>query len=458
MRIYPGLIILLLTAVVARGQQALAGHILDRVTCAKDPTQTYALYVPSAYTPQQAWPVIFCFDPGARGREPVARFQAAAEKYGYVVAGSLTSRNGPWADNAAAIQAMVNDVNAHLNLDGKRLYTAGLSGGARVATQLALVGLAKGVIACSAGFPQSNDGIPARVPFVFFGTTGTEDFNHHEMVQLDDELNERGATHRIVVFDGGHEWASVERLTEAVEWLELQAMRSGTRPKDEAMIKAFLTARLAAIPSAPPGEVWRANQEVAADFAGLADVAAFDGRAKELGATKEVKAWRKAAHDLENREEGLSSALMEASNTSVAAMRKKVAALRAIADATENSPDRQMARRVLAGAAMNAREGVRPLLEAGDGNTAARLLEMAVAIHPERSRNYFDLARARALDGDKKRALEALQQAADTGFSETARAESEPAFAKIKGEPAFQAALEKIRANPPEPPGRGREP
>jgi poly(3-hydroxybutyrate) depolymerase len=105
---------LLAVTVAARAQTGLTGRLLEKVTCAQNPEQTYALYVPSAYTAEKAWPVIFCFDPGAHGLEPVERLRAAAEKYGYIVAGSLNSRNGPWADNVVAIQAMIGDVDTHL--------------------------------------------------------------------------------------------------------------------------------------------------------------------------------------------------------------------------------------------------------------------------------------------------------------------------------------------------------
>jgi predicted esterase len=458
MRFILGLILALLGAANGRAQADMIGRILDPVTCQQDPKQTYVLYVPSNYTPQKLWPVIFCFDPGARGREPVERLQAAAEKYGYIVAGSLTSRNGLWAANAAAIQAMAGDVDAHLRLDPRRIYAAGLSGGARVATQLALIGFAKGVIACSAGFPQSDQGIPQKLPFVFYGTAGTEDFNYRELRKLDDELDDRGATHRIVVIEGGHEWAPAPQLTEAVLWLELQAMRSGARPRDDAMIQAAFAARVAALPTQPAGEVWRASKEIAADFTGLADVKPFDQRARELGATGEVKAWRKAERDLITHEEWLSGELADlTSEGATAAVKKKVAELRALADAPADSPERRMAKRVLTGTAMFARENVRGLMDQGDYADAARLLETAIAIRPEQTRNYFDLARARALDGDRKRALEVLQQAAGKGFSDAARIEDDGAFAKLKTDPAWPALLARVRANPsePVPPSRG---
>src|SRR5580704_3827412 len=85
------------------------GQIIAHVPCAKDATQSYALYLPSNYTPDRAWPVIYAFDPGGRGQNPVTRYQDAAEKYGYIVAGSNNSRNGPWAVSQAALTAMTRD-------------------------------------------------------------------------------------------------------------------------------------------------------------------------------------------------------------------------------------------------------------------------------------------------------------------------------------------------------------
>ena len=70
------------------------GRVIPSVTCVQDATESYALYLPAAYTPDRAWPVIFAFDPGGRGQNRVDRYQAAAEQYGFIVAGSNNSRNG----------------------------------------------------------------------------------------------------------------------------------------------------------------------------------------------------------------------------------------------------------------------------------------------------------------------------------------------------------------------------
>ena len=219
-----------------------AGKISDDIKCAAEPSQSYALYLPSNYSPDRLWPVILAFDPGARGRVPVERYQAAAELYGYIVAGSNQSRNGAWSVSEAAIQAMSRDVGDRFAVDDKRVYTAGMSGGARVAMAVALSSpRIAGVIASSAGFPDSK---PRKsVGFVVFGTAGSEDFNYMEMRQLDRALT---SPHRLRIFNGGHVWLSSELAVEAVEWLELQAMKSGRLARDEAKIDRIFTKRAAA--------------------------------------------------------------------------------------------------------------------------------------------------------------------------------------------------------------------
>ena len=49
-------------------QEVPAGKVVERVACRADDRQSYALYLPSTYTPERSWPILYCLDPGARGR------------------------------------------------------------------------------------------------------------------------------------------------------------------------------------------------------------------------------------------------------------------------------------------------------------------------------------------------------------------------------------------------------
>ena len=68
------------------------GVLIERVPLAANPEESYALYLPAGYSPDRPAPILYGFDPRARGRVPVERFQAAAERYGWVVVGSASNR------------------------------------------------------------------------------------------------------------------------------------------------------------------------------------------------------------------------------------------------------------------------------------------------------------------------------------------------------------------------------
>ncbi len=344
------LLLWLLAATAAFGQDLPAGQIIDRVTCAADPSQSYALFVPADYTPSRSWPVIFAFDPGARGRVPVERYRAAAERYGYIVVGSNNSRNGGM-EFPRVLAALTNDVAARLAVNPKRVYLAGMSGGARTALGVALASKEiAGVIASSAGYPDSN--IRKSLSFPIFATAGTEDFNHLEMRKLDRALT---TPHRLVIFDGGHVWLSSDLALQAVEWMELHAMKAGLRPRDDVEVDRQLAARVAAAGTGSGKDTFRALQAIADDFQGLKDVSTFRRRATELGRDNAIRAALDAERDDDRREEvalremdALVSRL--ASNDRLAVLsqlRQKWMALSAAAKNPVDSMERQMARRVL---------------------------------------------------------------------------------------------------------------
>ena len=344
-------LIWLFAGVTALAADLPAGEIIDRVTCAADPSQSYALFVPAGYTPSRTWPVIFAFDPGGRGRTPVERYQAAAERYGYVVVGSNNSRNGS-TEISRILAAMTNDVAQRLAVDPKRVYLAGMSGGARVALGIALASKdIAGVIASSAGYPDSR--IRKTLTFPLFATAGTDDFNHLEMRRLDRELS---TTHRLVIFTGGHVWLSSELALQAVEWMELHAMKTGLKPRDNAEIDRMFASRTASVDmSKSDVETLRALRALAEDFQSLEDVSTFAARATEIGRDARVRAALESERDEDRREENIlreiaSMAARLSSDGRLAALndlRQRWRDLSAQAKNPADSTQRQLARRVL---------------------------------------------------------------------------------------------------------------
>jgi len=353
-------ITLVVAAAASRAADLPTGQIVDRVECAADVSQHYALYLPSNYTAARQWSVILAFDGGGHGRVPVERYQQAAEKYGYIVAGSLNSRNGPWEVSMRAAKAMTADVKARFSIDPKRVYTAGMSGGARVALKIALDSKQiAGVFASSAGFP---DEFISRPPFPVFGSAGTDDFNHLEMFQLDRRLT---TPHRVLYFEGGHTWLPAELATQGVEWMELQAMKSGLRPHDTALLGVWFAARVVRIDALKDNaETLRELMQLIADFEGLEDVSKYADRAKRLLKQQDVRDALTEETKNEEREVRVQGELFElrdrwTNGASFAKLKERITALLAQSKAADDSEDRRIARRVLANFAAASPRGIR---------------------------------------------------------------------------------------------------
>ncbi|MGH9966280.1 MAG: hypothetical protein ACREBG_00385 [Pyrinomonadaceae bacterium] len=69
-------------ASAGQGELTPSGRLIEKVVCRADTVQSYSLYLPAKYTPERKWPVLYAFDPAARGSIPVERFKLAAEEYG----------------------------------------------------------------------------------------------------------------------------------------------------------------------------------------------------------------------------------------------------------------------------------------------------------------------------------------------------------------------------------------
>jgi hypothetical protein len=343
-----------LASPIAAAEDLPRGQVIGEVECQDAPSQHYALYLPSNFSSAREWPVILAFDAAARGREGVERYQAAAERYGYIVAGSNNSRNGPWELGLDAAQAMTVDLKKRFPVDSRRLYTAGMSGGARVAIKVALISdSVAGVLASSAGYAEA---FQESVRFPLFGSAGTEDFNYREMHAIDLRMT---SPHRVEVFEGGHTWLPVEMATDGVEWMEVQAMKSGLRPRDNRLIDELFLKRLAGADAQPSKLAkMRALHLIAKDFDGFKDVAAVTASAATLEREPDVADALRAEHEDDLYEAQIANELNrllrqlawpEREREAFLALKGHVTSLLKAARATDDSAERRMARRALAG-------------------------------------------------------------------------------------------------------------
>jgi len=273
----------------------LPGSVAERIQSVADPQQAYAVYLPSQYTGERAWPVLFLMDPRGRALVPIESFREAAEIHGWVLVSSYNTRSDVEFDrNAPALEAMMRDVGASLSLDERRIYLGGLSGTARAAWFYArqMPDNLAGIIGFGAGL-LLDFSLPESARYTFFGAAGETDFNYDEMRELDETLDAHGIRHRLVSFTGGHQWGPPETAHEALDWMELMAMRDGRLSRDQAALReSFVDALMRASVAVETGQTMEAYarfEAIVEDFDGLWGITVAQARAASLATDLEVQ-------------------------------------------------------------------------------------------------------------------------------------------------------------------------
>ena len=343
---------------------------------------------------------------------------------------------------------MVRDTQQRFTVDLKRIYFAGFSGGARVASQLAqLCKCAAGVLLSGAGFSHGSSP-SAESKFPVFSAVGDADFNYSELIPLQDALEKAAFPHWLRIFDGPHEWAPPIVMDEALAWFRIQAMKSQRETRDDAFIAAQLSAaQTRASTLEKSGQLlaaWREDRQIAATFDSLVDTAVVRAKASELEKQKMLRDAIKREHSDFEEQERLSNEVLAAitpiqapdaspsQNRGDAATLARDLRLRA---EREKKPERVLVfKRALAGVFIGSLESGRDALDKKDFRRAEGYFAGATEANPESEWAFRNLAIARASSGDRKGALEALRSARKL-------TKDLPAFSDwLKQEPAFERA------------------
>lgn len=441
------------------------GTLVEKVACLKQPTQTYALYLPSSYNPQTLHPILYCFDPGARGQVPVELFKEPAEKLGYILVGSNNSRNGPWGPIQEAIQAVWDDTHARFAVNPRRFYTTGMSGGGGPAWLLANSGAA-GTIIC-ASVLEIKEEVLKNMPFAFFGTAGLADFNYPYLDWHTETLLRLRKRARFETFEGGHGWPPAELASEALVWTELQAIKSGLKPRDEAFLDSEYDRRKRNAETlelhGKAWEAWMAWRYLALDFAGLRETGECETKAAALDQDKRVRDRRKQLGEIAQMQQGRDRELMQwravmerpqagmlsqredqqeaFTGSAQSELRQSISRLKKQMERPGLDRERILAQRVLDGFYIGNFYHARDLLDHKEFGPAAVVLEICLELRPKTPGVLFDLARAYAGQKDKKKALSTLEKAVEAGFKDFARLKTTPEFALLEKEPRYQNLL-----------------
>jgi predicted esterase len=436
-------------------------QIADTVRCSNVRGQSYALYLPAEYDNKKNWPVILIFDPAARGKTGVNTFAETGRKYGFILACSNNSRNGPIGENFTAAAAMLQDIEDRFSIDQKRIYVAGFSGGSRFALSLAVQEkIISGVIGCGAGLANDRNFLPSvNSDFLYYGLTGNRDMNYPEMHELPDFFaNKTRVISYLRTFSGGHQWPASDLIMEAVEWLILRTMNRKIIPADTAFLSYMENKTQNLISS----QLSSGNQ---ADAIIYMRFAARDYQGKPFATRmtkllsdseksaeyqKAIRRWNKMAAAEQERKEKYMTYLGELINSgsfpdsASVWWRNETSTLITLRDkgSDENS---QMASRVLNFISILCSEQGSSFYRNRLYEQAAFLFKICTLSDSENANNYYNLARSQAGSGKSKESVESLSAAMNHGFNSRKSVEADPVFEKIRDNQGYKAVMIKMK-------------
>jgi hypothetical protein len=299
-----------------------------------------------------------------------------------------------------------------------------------------------------------------------FGAAGIEDFNLIEVARLGRTLTEYGVPNRVEVFEGRHEWLPGDLCLEAIEWMEIQSMRSGRRKTDQGFVEALFRKSLEKARShESAGRAYPAYlvyDAAARDFNSLIGVKEVEAKAAQLKESKEVRAAIKQEREQEEKQElrarelfalkqalksweSRSDAFSESRTDALRDLKSAIGNLRKKAAEKERSTDQLVSRRVLAMLFIQLYEESAAFHYGKNYAMEAESLEITALVRPDNPRIFHALAKAYWLGKERRKALEALKKAVELGFQDAAEIEADKEFDGLREETEFKRLVEAMK-------------
>jgi len=425
------------------------GEIESKIPCRTNKNFSYCLYVPSTIDLTKKHPLIIVFDAHARGKMAVERFKKAADNYGYIIVASNDARNGI-QDINPIINALWEDVVNSLPVDQTRIYTAGFSGGARIAASVAIYkGGVRGVIACGAGMPEPGQELSKK--FDYISIVGLNDLNYQELKTLDKALTKIGFVNQMLTFDGTHEWPDHQTLSNALAWLDLMAIKYKRIPVNDKLVRDYTTLYADTINKLVMNgqnyEAYQLYNILLKDLEGIYDISDYKKSYAALLKNPIVEQFKDKDAKLTKEELDTQQQIMDWYKSSAFASIKSEALK---LQKTVNSPDQlivHQTKRLLGYMGMLSYLFTENALNSQNLSNYKSFMEIYEFLEPKNPDIQFFKACQAAMDNQQEKALGYIQKAVDLGFYDVNRMQTIGYFEQLRMKPEFDILVTRAMEN-----------
>lgn len=426
------------------------GKIHLHQVCEAAPDLSYALFLPENFRDDKKWPVIVFFDPHGSGSLPLTDYLNLANKYGYILIGSENSRNGlPFEDVDRIVNSLFTCVTGKYPIDTNRMYTAGFSGGSRVAGRAAMIrSEVRGVIGCGAGLPSGAQ--PPSYAFDYFGMAGTSDFNMGEMVQLDAALEQIGLRHFLLTYPGTHSWPPAGVMEDALLWHHFNAMRDGKVPREMGIVQAFQDTLIKHTDAARSmQDDLREAELLQTAIAYLDQLMPVDGYRKRLAEVEMSDGYKNAVENRNNlliREQQSQQMIIESLfSKDPAWWQKKIREYDRITENQRDPEEALMAARMKGYLSLVCYSNATAAMKQNQHALASNLVSIYTMADPDNPEPYYLTAVLNSQADDSVACFSNLDIAVSKGFSDKSRIMQQPEFEAYRNSQRFFDLTQKMK-------------
>jgi tetratricopeptide (TPR) repeat protein len=268
---------------------------------------------------------------------------------------------------------------------------------------------------------------------------------------------------KIEVFDGSHQWPPASLCTEAIEWMEIRAMKDGKKEKDTALIDALYAKSVDKAKNLESGgDLLDARDEyrsIQRDFEGLHDTTAVTQKLNEL---KDSPVLAKQVEQQKLREQKAQEFMMKLGSVT-----------RSIRDTSKPVPKAEtvsaflgledLKKQATSGATPEDRTAAQSLLrqvyvnnifylprnfiQVGDYARALLCFNIAGIAKENDPDVWYSIASVYAQMGDKKNAIDALKKAITFGFTDFQYIQQDADFDSLHEDKDYQKLIDSIKKN-----------
>lgn len=215
------------------------GVVLDSLPIRDSIASGLKLYLPRDFDASRTWPLLFVCDLKEDASRALRYLSAAADRNGFLLAASGVYRDSSsLTDKVLVISSSLKKLQEYLPIDRDRIYTAGYDLGGQLATVIpSLVRPVRGVISVAAILPNLEL-LDARSPFDYVGVMGRADYQYLSLLEDEQFLDERKIPNYLVYFPEGHQWPDPAYMDQAMQALNLMAMKPRGVARDSALIRS----------------------------------------------------------------------------------------------------------------------------------------------------------------------------------------------------------------------------